>query len=242
MTVTVRALSATLALWVPASTSSAVAHAKTAPAAVFQEVFPVDKADLTSTGRNPYVILEPGDQLSLDGPDGKKKVKLVITVLDQTEKVDGVETRVVEERESADGNLVEVSRNFFAISKKTNDVYYFGEDVDIYKDGLVIHHEGSWRAGVAGARFGLFMPGKPVVGAKYYQELAPPVAMDRFEIKSIRETLQTPAGKFEACLKAEETTPLEPQSKDYKIYAPGVGLVQDGKLVLVKHVDPGSGL
>jgi Concanavalin A-like lectin/glucanases superfamily len=53
--------------------------------------------------------------------------ELTITVLNETKMVDGVETRVVEERETKGGKLKEVSRNYFAISKRTNDVFYFGE-------------------------------------------------------------------------------------------------------------------
>src|SRR5262245_57995974 len=88
--------------------------------------FRVEPGELVSTGRNPFFVLEPGYQLVLEG-DGDQ---LVITVLDQTRVVAGVETRVVEERESEKGQLAEVSRNFFAISKRTNSVFYFGEEVD----------------------------------------------------------------------------------------------------------------
>ena len=34
---------------------------------------------------------------------------------------------------------------------------------------------------------------------------------------------------------AGSSTPLEPGEKEYKCYAPGVGLVQDGSLKLVKY-------
>jgi hypothetical protein len=53
---------------------------------------------------------------------------------------------------------------------------------------------------------------------------------------SLSERATTPAGTFEKCLKTEETTPLEPGDKEYKLYAPGVGLVQDGPLSLVSRV------
>ena len=33
----------------------------------------------------------------------------------------------------------------------------------------------------------------------------------------------------------EETTPLEPDNEDEKLYAPGVGLLQDGSLKLVRY-------
>ena len=193
--------------------------------------FSVKKEDLASTGRNRYFILEPGFQQVFEG--GKER--LVITVLDQTKTVDGVETRVVEERETKDGKPVEVSRNYFAISKRTGDVFYFGEDVDIYQNGKVINHEGAWLAGVNGARFGLMMPGKIALKAKYYQEIAPGVAMDRVEIVGTNETVKTGAGEFKGCLKVQETTPLEPGVKEYKYYAAEIGLVQDGSLKLVKY-------
>ena len=80
-----------------------------------------------------------------------------------------------------------MSRNYFAISRRTNSVYYFGEDVDIYKAGKVVSHEGSWISGLGGAHFGLFMPGTPLLHGRYYQELAPRVAMDRAELVSMSE-------------------------------------------------------
>ncbi|HLA81292.1 MAG TPA: hypothetical protein VJP78_06720 [Thermoleophilia bacterium] len=196
----------------------------------FTADFPIDKADLVSIGRNPYFILEPGYALVLEG--GNEQV--IITVLNDTKMVDGVETRVVEERETKGGQLVEVSRNYFAISKRTNDVFYFGEDVDMYKDGKLVSHDGAWHSGVNGAKFGLMMPGQPSLNARYYQEVAPGVAMDRVEIVSLSETVKTPAGEFTNCVKVEETTPLEPFITDYKYHAPGIGMVQDGKLKLLK--------
>lgn len=199
---------------------------------VWTEDFGIDKADLSSTGSNPYFVLEPGYQLSFEG----KKASLTITVLDETKTIDGVETRVVEERETEDGKLKEVSRNYFALSKKTNSVFYFGEDCDEYNaKGEVAGHEGAWHAGSDGANAGLMMPGLVLLGARYYQEMAPKVAMDRGEIVSMNETVQVPAGKFENVLKVEETSPLEPSSKEHKLYARGVGLLKDGNLELVKY-------
>jgi hypothetical protein len=193
--------------------------------------FSVDKSELSATGRNLHFILEPGYQLMFEG--GRER--LVITVLDETKSVDGVTTRIVEERETKDGKLVEVSRNYFAISARNSDVFYFGEDVDIYRNDKLVNHAGAWLSGVNGARFGLMMPGEPRVGAKFYQEIAPKVAMDRAAIVGLHEVDKTPAGEFKDCLKVEETTPLEPGVKEYKYYAAGVGLVQDGSLRLTQY-------
>ncbi len=161
--------------------------------------------------------------------------RLVITVLDQTRVIDGVTTRVVEERETHQGQPVEVSRNYCAMSTRTNAVFYFGEDVDEYKAGKISGHGGSWIAGVDGAHFGLMMPGQPLVGAKYYQEIAPRLAMDRAEVVSTTNRLQTPAGTFSDVLKTAETSELEPGPGEAKYYAAGVGLLRDGDLLLVRY-------
>lgn len=192
--------------------------------------FYVEEGELVPTGRNLYFVLEPGHTLEFVGPEGD----LVITVLDETRVVDGVETRVVEERETEGGELVEVSRNFFAISRRTNSIYYFGEEVDIYEDGELVGHGGAWLSGENGARFGMIMPGDALRGARHYQEVAPGVALDRAEIVGTSEALTTPAGKFTGCLRVLETTPLEPAAKEYKLYAPGVGLVHDGPMRLLR--------
>ncbi len=200
-------------------------------AAVWTDTFAIEAGDLGPTGSNPYFILEPGPFRILR----KGTEELTITVLDETKKVDGVETRVIEEKETKDGKLVEVSRNFFAISKRTNCVYYFGEEVDIYEDGKIINHDGAWLSGVKGAKFGLMMPGTPLVGSRFMNEVAPGVALNRSEIVSVKEAFKAIAGMFNDCVKIRETTTLEPESKDFKIYAPGIGLVGDSNFELVKH-------
>jgi hypothetical protein len=196
----------------------------------FTSTFDVQPGDLSATGRNPYFVLEPGYQLTLEG--GSER--LVITVLDQTKVVDGVETRIVEERETNKNQLVEVSRNYYAISKRTNSVFYFGEDVDMYSNGTLSNHEGAWQSGVNGAKFGMMMPGDALLKSRFYQERAPKVAMDRAEIISLDEHLIAPAGAFET-LKVLETSPLEMLAREYKYYTRGIGLVQDGSAKLVKY-------
>jgi hypothetical protein len=201
----------------------------------WMESFAVDLKELTTEGENPYFILKPGYRLTLEGRESGKTARLAITVLQETMQVGGVETRVVEERETIGGVLVEVSRNYFAIHPRTRDVYYFGEEVDMYKYGKLDSHEGAWRHGSNGARFGLAMPGTPAIGMRYYQEYAPRVALDRAAVVSLTERATTPAGTFDQCVKVKETTPLEPLVTEYKVYAAGVGLVEDGALKLVSH-------
>lgn len=200
----------------------------------WKDSFDTSSCKWSSIGRNDYFILEPGYQQILEGKEGGRRIELVISVTDEIRKIGDVETRVVEERESHDGQLQEVSKNYFAVCEPSHDVYYFGEAVDIYEDGKVVHHEGEWLAGSNGARAGLFISSNPKVGERFYQELAPDVAMDRVEVISTTETLITPAGRFTEALKTEETTPLEPGAREVKLYAKRVGIIQDGGLLLVK--------
>jgi hypothetical protein len=193
----------------------------------------------SSTGRNPFFILKPGFQKLLVGKEDGVEVRLTITVLHQTQTIDGIQTRVVQEAETKGGQLVEISRNYFAICNRDNSVVYFGEDVDIYENGQIVSHDGAWRAGVRGAKPGIIMPGTVLLGARFFNEIAPGVALDRSEIISLSEVVQTPKKTFKNCLKVKETTPLEPGNAGFKFYAPGIGLIQDNvvKLVAVSTVD-----
>ena len=65
----------------------------------FTSKFSVVADEWTNTGGNPYCKLDPGYTLVLQGKEDGKEARLIITVLNETLKVDGVETRVVEERE-----------------------------------------------------------------------------------------------------------------------------------------------
>ena len=201
----------------------------------FEDTFPEKTNDWASIGSNDYFILQPGYQLVLEGVEKGKKHQITITVLNETKVLDGVETRVVRETGTVNGKVKEDTRDYLAFSKKTHNVYYFGEEVNDYKHGKISGHGGSWLSGVNGARYGLMMPGKPLLGYRHYQEVAPGVGMDRAEIVSLSEKTETPAGKFEKCLKTEETSPIEQGVKEYKLYAAGVGIVDDDGVKLVKY-------
>lgn len=207
--------------------------------AEFTTEFFIDDCTFATTGRNPYWIpLVPGYELVFQGEEDGQVIDLTVTVLDETMMVDGVETRVVQEYETADDEIVEISRNYFAFCTETKSVFYFGEDVDIYENGEVVSHDGAWRAGVDGATAGVVMPGTVLLGSRYYQEIAPGVAEDRAEHISMDDTAETEAGTFENCLEVWETTPLVPGELSLKVYAPGIGLVIDNAVDLVDFTDP----
>lgn len=197
---------------------------------------------------NPFFRLEVGRQLRYEGEDDGEEVELLITVLPRTELIEfttaqgrriSVRARVVEEREWEGGELVEVSRNFFARCRERNDVFYFGETVDIYEDGEIVSHDGAWRAGQRRAQPGIVMPGTFLLGARYYQEIAPRLALDRGENTGMGLRIQVPAGRFNRCVEVTETTPLNPSEESLKVYCPGVGLVKDGdELELDEVIEP----
>ena len=202
--------------------------------------FDRSRCTFTTVGDNPYLPLWPGHQLRLEGEerDGNEVVEVAaeVTILADTAVIDGVRTRVLEEREWEDDELVEVSRNFVAVCRETGDVWYFGEDVDDYEDGEIVGHGGAWRAGVAGAKPGVLMLGSPVAGARHFQEVAPGVALDRAEVISVGGSHTVPAGTFTDVLRVVDSNALSPGggSGDLKIYAPGVGLIVDEALELVE--------
>jgi len=196
---------------------------------------PAKRTDLVTTGRNRFFILEAGfTTIYVGNEDGQHK-RLTVTVLAKTRIIDGIRTRIVLERQTANGHIEEISQNYFAIDKRTLNFYYFGEDVNSYNHGVVANHDGAWRSGVNGAKFGLNMPANPVVGMQYEQERAPGVAQDQAEIFQMGLRAHVPAGIFHGSMKTAESSPLEPGVVEYKLYAPGIGLVQDDTLELVSH-------
>ncbi len=115
-----------------------------------------------------------------------------------------------------------------------SDVYYFGEDTDIFHPDGTATHDGSWIAGKNGVKPGIVMPGWFLLGARYFQEQAPGVAMDRAEHVEMGLMVATAAGTFQDCVFIVETTPLEPGATSEKTYCPGVGLVSDAPVQLIK--------
>jgi hypothetical protein len=156
-----------------------------------------------------------------------------MSVLNQTEIVAGISTRVVEEREWENGRLAEVARNFF-VQAPDGTVCYYGEDVDEYWDGKIVAHGGAWRAGVGQNKPGIIMPAHPSVGQTYQQELAPAVANDRAEHVAMEGSYTTPAGTFHDVLLVNE----KPSST--KRYARGIGLIFDAGAQLTKYSQKSS--
>jgi hypothetical protein len=187
---------------------------------------------------NAFFPLPVGHRVVLEGEEGSAHLLVRITSLDETETVAGIETRVVEEFESKDGNVVEISRNFFA-QATDGTLCYFGEDVDIYDgDGNVTSHSGAWRAGEGENQPGVFMPTTLEVGLAFQQEVAPGIAEDQAKVIALGEATEVPAGTFEETATMRDGSPLDGSSGE-KVYARGIGLIVDGAARLTRYSSPG---
>ncbi len=177
-----------------------------------------------------------------DGPDGLEVV--TVTVTPQTRVVDGVTAVEVRDRSTLDGRLTEDTSDWFAQDDQGN-VWYLGEATTAYDEDGTTSTEGSWEAGVHGASGGIQMPAKPEVGDRYQQEELTDVAEDRGEILSLSASGEVEFGKFTGAVRTRDTSPLEPDVKEYKYYVRGVGVVLeeegDERLELVSF-KPGTGL
>jgi len=236
MTATPKCLAASLALLVPIAAGAAGDG--------FTRDFPIAACAFKASGGNAHLKLTANRQLYLSNVrcvgegDCDELEELWITMLPETRAITfnhggksvTVRARVMEEYETEDGEVVEVSRNYVADCNPMHDVYYFGEDVE---DGDGNPLPDAWLAGRDGAKPGILMPDRAfLLGSRYYQEIAPN-AKDRGEHTSMGFEVEVPAGVFKNCVEVTETTPLEPGEESFKTYCPGVGLVRDDDLELM---------
>lgn len=190
---------------------------------------------------NPFLPLSDLKQDVLEGTEAGKKTHVERTVrrdLHKTFQFGGltIESLAVEDRVVVDGMLEEVAIDYFAQDDNGN-VYYLGEEVDEYKDGKILNHEGTWLLGKDTTVPGLFFPGEPKIGAKYRPEDVSKDIGETDEVISLNETVVTPAGTFKDCVKIRET--LADGKTEYKYYAKGVGIVRetphDGDELMISH-------
>jgi hypothetical protein len=131
---------------------------------------------------------------------------------------------VVRDTVTESGRLVEDTVDWYAQDRR-GTVWYLGEDTKEYENGRVVSTAGSWEAGVDGALPGIVMAARPRPGLTYRQENRPGAAEDRARVLSADEQAEVPAGHFDRVVLTKDWNPLEPKVLEYKLYAPGVGLV-----------------
>ncbi|MFA5941533.1 MAG: hypothetical protein WC809_19465 [Sinimarinibacterium sp.] len=173
----------------------------------------------TAIAPNPYLSLVPGYRRVYE--NGEETITVVVT--DQTVEILGVTCVVVRDTATEDGEVIEDTDDWFAQDLEGN-VWYFGELSRNYEDGQLVDLEGSFKAGVDGAKPGIVMKATPQVGDVYRQEWALGDAEDLAEVISTTASESTAAASCDGnCLQTRDFTPLEPGTSEYKFYAPGIG-------------------
>ena len=185
----------------------------------------LDPADFTTRIDNPYWPMAPGDKWVYRETDSGTEQRVEVTVTNQTKQIaNGIEARVVHDVVTEDGQLVEVTDDWYAQDKAGN-VWYLGEDTAEYENGKVTTRSGSFEAGVDGAQAGVIMPADPQDGMAYRQEYYKGEAEDKAEVLSTDEQVEVPFGYFQGALMTKDLVPLEPKVSEYKLYARDVGPV-----------------
>jgi hypothetical protein len=204
----------------------------------------LDPSDYVKKIDNPWLPLQPGrswvySSVSSDGPQ-----QITVTVLEETKDIQGVTATVVHDVVTGPrGRVIEDTYDWYAQDTKGN-VWYLGEATTEY-DGKQASTEGSWQAGVDGARAGIAMLAKPRVGDGYKQEYLAGEAEDQAQVLGLDATTTVPAGSFTHLLRTKDSTPLEPDLVENKFYARGIGVVLeitvaggDEVVRLVSYKDP----
>jgi hypothetical protein len=190
----------------------------------------VNPADIgRSVAPNPYFPMVPGWTWIYRG--GTEKI--TVTVTGRTKKILGVTCAVIRDVVEDRGQVIEDTEDWYAQDIDGN-VWYFGEISKEFERGELVGIEGSWKAGVDGAKPGIIMKANPAVGEVFRQEFALGEAEDMGEVLSLNASATVPAASCEGdCLVTKDFTPLEPDALERKYYAPGVGLILE--------VDPETG-
>jgi hypothetical protein len=176
---------------------------------------------------NAWYPLEKGTRFVFRGLSGGRPMRDVVTVTRRTRTILGVRTVVVTDNVYVAGRLSERTSDWFTEDAQGN-VWYFGEaSAELDSSGRVKTTEGSWEAGVDGARPGIVMPAHPRVGESFRQEYYAGHAEDHFAIESLSASVTTPYVSSRRAMRTREWSPLDPGVNERKFYVRGVGLVED---------------
>ena len=172
---------------------------------------------------NPWFPLPRRTRWVYTGVKDGKRTRDVVTVTRQTKTIEGVRCVAVDDRLYMRGRLEERTTDWYSQDTRGN-VWYFGENTaELNARGHVTSTEGTWQAGVRGAKAGIYIPGHPRLGQTGLQESLKGHAEDHFKIIGLFGTV-APPGKANTLL-TKEWTPLEPRVIDHKMYVRGIGTV-----------------
>lgn len=172
---------------------------------------------------NPWFPLTPGRVNVYAGVKNGKPALNIFAPTSRTKVIDGVSTRVVEDRLYLDNRLEERTADYYA-QDRCGNVWYFGENTATLDGNLrVISSSGSFHAGRSGAQPGVYMPAQPQTNERFRQEWYQGQAEDTFRPIDLSTSATVPFGRFTGALRTEETTALEPDVVDNKLFARNIG-------------------
>ncbi|HMK52270.1 MAG TPA: hypothetical protein VK551_07200 [Thermodesulfobacteriota bacterium] len=196
----------------------------------------IDPANFVATIDNPYFPLTPDTTFIYEGQTAQGLEHNEVFVTTNTKVILGITCVEVRDRVWINGVLTEDTLDWYAQDKNGN-VWYMGENSTDLAGGFVVSVEGSWTAGVDGAKPGIIMEAHPAIGDFYRQEFLLGTAEDMAEVLSLTESVPAAYCSLGNCLKTKETSPLEPDALENKYYAPGVGNVRTVDLVTGEILD-----
>ena len=165
--------------------------------------------------------------------DGTVTEKDVVKVTRGTRRILEITARVVRDTvtDAETGSVLEDTTDWYAEDIYGN-VWYFGEIAQQFEDGILVGIEGSWTAGVDGAKPGIVMFASPQKNVTYRQEFALGDAEDVATVVGFVNKLPTlppgvnlPQRVHGPFLHTQDFSALEPGVLEDKYYAPGVGMV-----------------
>jgi hypothetical protein len=174
---------------------------------------------------NAWFPLRPGASWVYRGVKDGEPSRDLVRVTSIVRVIDGAPCVAVSDRLYLSGKLEERTTDYYTQDEKGN-VWYFGEDTaELDERGNVKTTEGSWLAGVKGAKPGIFMYAVPKAGQSARQEFLKGQADDHFQVLRLGAGVHVPYGSSQHALLTKEWTPLEPGVLDHKFYLRGVGTV-----------------
>jgi hypothetical protein len=187
--------------------------------------FTMNPADFTTEIDHTYWPMKPGSRWIFRETDAEGSVsRVVVTVLDETKTIMGIEARIVHDRVSEKGEVKEDTFDWYAQDAEGN-LWYLGEDTTEYENGKPKTKEGSWEAGVDGALAGVILPAHPQVDTTYREEYYKGHAEDGASILSVDAFAKVPYGTFDHGIQTRNFSGIEPGVIEEKIYAKGVGVI-----------------
>jgi hypothetical protein len=216
----------------PGATTSEPANAADATLPTLLPLAPdSERVDLETPGfSNPTKIdnrLFPISNLHsavLLGNNEGQPIRIETTLMHEP-KVIEVDGQTIETLESQfvayqDGRIHEVATDWYA-QGDDGAVYYLGEDVFNYEDGVVADTDGTWIAG-DNAPIAMIMPADPQPGDVFRPENIAGELMEEVTIEQIDVTVDGPYGPIDGAIVGEENHTLEGVYEN-KWFAPGYG-------------------